>query len=108
MLELLARGFEFVINGMESFVFLIAKDFERQGVADIVVLFMVGRAISPAAQYARPSALCPVGICASAPGYVLDRCAVCAHTLGDSTNNHLPFLLYIIKFDSVNGKSHFR
>ena len=82
MLKLLARGFEFVINGMESFVFLIAKGFERQGVADIVVLFMVGRAISPAAQYARPLALCPAGIRAFAPGYVLDRCAVCAHTPG--------------------------
>ena len=82
VLELLACGFKLFINGMESLVFVIAKGFERQGVADIVVLFMVGRAISPAAQYARPSALCPAGIRATAPGYVLDRCAVCAHTPG--------------------------
>ena len=34
------------------------------------------------AQYARPSALCPAGIRAFAPGYVLDRCTVCAHTPG--------------------------
>ena len=80
--ELLASGFELFINGMESLVFVIAKGFERQGVADIVVLFMVGRAISPAAQYARPSALCPAGIRAFAPGYALDRYAVCAHTPG--------------------------
>ena len=82
VLELLACGFKLFINGMESLVFVIAKGFERQGVADIVVLFMVGRAISAAAQYTRPSALCPAGIRASAPGYVLDRCAVCAHTPG--------------------------
>ena len=36
-----------------------------------------------AAQYARPSALYPQGIRAFAPGYVLDRCAVCAHTPGE-------------------------
>ena len=35
------------------------------------------------AQYARPSALYPQGIRAFAPGYVLDRCAVCAHTPGE-------------------------
>ena len=64
---------------MESLVFVIAKDFERQGVADIVVLFMVGRAISPADQYARPSALYRYrSIRALAPGYVLDRFAVCS------------------------------
>ena len=40
MLKFLASGLEFIINGMESLVFVIAKDFERQGVADIVVLFM--------------------------------------------------------------------
>ena len=34
VLEFLASGLEFIINGMESFVFLIAKDFERQGVAE--------------------------------------------------------------------------
>ena len=82
VLEFFTGGFEFIIDGMESLVFVIAKGFERQGVADIVVLFMVGRAISAAAQYTRPSALCPAGIRASAPGYVLDRCAVCAHTPG--------------------------
>ena len=32
--------------------------------------------------YARLSALCPAGIRAYAPSYVLDRCAVCAHTPG--------------------------
>ena len=80
--ELLASGFELFINGMESRIFVIAKGFDREGVTDIVVLFMVGRAISPAAQYARPSALCPAGIRTFAPGYVLDRCAVCAHTPG--------------------------
>lgn len=36
-----------------------------------------------AARYARLSALCLAGRCASAPGYVLDRCAVCAHTPGE-------------------------
>ena len=46
VLEFLASGLEFIINGMESFVFLIAKGFDRQGVADIVVLFMCCRAIS--------------------------------------------------------------
>ena len=44
--EFLASGFEFFINGMESLVFVIAKGFERQGVTDIVVLFMCCRAIS--------------------------------------------------------------
>ena len=61
---------------------MIAKGFDRQGVADIVVLFMCCRAISPAAQYARPLTLCPAGIRATAPGYALDRYAVCAHTPG--------------------------
>ena len=82
MLKFLARGFEFVINGMESRIFVIAKGFERQGVAEYCGVIYVCRAISPAAQYARLSALCPAGIRASAPGYVLDRCAVCAHTPG--------------------------
>ena len=40
MLKFLASGFELFINGMESRIFVIAKGFERQGVADIVVLFM--------------------------------------------------------------------
>ena len=34
VLELLASGFELFINGMESRIFVIAKGFERQGVAD--------------------------------------------------------------------------
>ena len=34
------------------------------------------------AQYARPSALCPAGIRAFTPSYVLDRYAVYAHTPG--------------------------
>ena len=82
MLELLASGFELFINGMESFVFVIAKGFERQGVTESCDVIYVCRAISPAAQYARLSALCPAGIRAFATGYVLDRCAVCAHTPG--------------------------
>ena len=69
VLELLASGFELFINGMESLVFVIAKGFERQGVAEYCGVIYVCRAISPAAQYARPSALCPAGIRAFAPGY---------------------------------------
>ena len=57
MLKFLARGFEFVINGMESRIFVIAKGFERQGVAEYCGVICVCRAISPAAQYARRSAL---------------------------------------------------
>ena len=34
MLKFLTSGLEFVINGMESLVFVLAKGFERQGVAD--------------------------------------------------------------------------
>ena len=34
VLELLASGFEFIINGMESLVFVIAKGFDREGVTD--------------------------------------------------------------------------
>ena len=49
--------------------------------ADYVGVF-VGAVLFRYAQYARPSALCPAGIRAFAPGYVLDRCAVCAHTPG--------------------------
>ena len=44
-------------------------------------VFFVGAVLfRQKAQYARLSALCPAGIRAFAPGYVLDRCAVCAHT----------------------------
>jgi hypothetical protein len=78
--ELLASGFELFINGVEFRIGMIAQRFDREAVADIVILFMCCRAISSLTQYARPSALCPAGIRASAPGYVLDRCAVCAHT----------------------------
>ena len=46
----------------------------------IGAFFYVRRAI--ATRYARLSALCPAGIRSFAPGYVLDRCAVCAHTPG--------------------------
>ena len=82
MFKFLASGLEFIINGMESLVFVIAKGIERQGVTESCDVIYVCRAILPAAQYARPLALCPAGIRATAPGYVLDRCAVCAHTPG--------------------------
>ena len=82
MLKFLASGLEFIINGMESLVFVIAKGFERQGVTESCDVIYVCRAISPAAQYARPLALCPAGIRATAPGYVLDPYAICAHTPG--------------------------
>ena len=83
VLEFFTSDLEFIINGMESLVFVIAKGFERQGVAEYCGVIYVCRAISPAAQYARLSALCPAGIRASAPGYALDRYAVCAHTPGE-------------------------
>ena len=83
VLEFLASGFERFIIGVESRIFVIAKGFERQGVTESCDVIYVCRAISPAAQYARRSALCPAGIRAFAPGYVLDRCAVCAHTPGE-------------------------
>ena len=68
MLEFFTGGFEFIIDGMESLVFVIAKGFERQGVTESCDVIYVCRAISPAAQYARRSALCPAGIRAFAPG----------------------------------------
>ena len=92
--EFLASGFEFFINGMESLVFVIAKGFDRQGVTESCDVIYVCRAISPAAQYARPLALCPAGIRATAPGYVLDRCAVCAHTLGVNVSIKCPKLVF--------------
>ena len=46
VLEFLASGFERFINGVESRIFVIAKGFDREGVADIVILFMCCRAIS--------------------------------------------------------------
>ena len=46
VLELLASGFEFIIDGMECGIGMIAESLKRQRVADIVVLFMCCRAIS--------------------------------------------------------------
>jgi hypothetical protein len=52
--------------------------------ADVVFYFFVFAVLfRQKAQYARLSALYPQGIRAFAPGYVLDRCAVCAHTPGE-------------------------
>ena len=45
--------------------------------------FMFAVLFRQMAQYPRLSTLCPGGIRASAPGYVLDRCAVFAHTPGE-------------------------
>ena len=94
VLEFFTGGFEFIIDGMESLVFVIAKGIERQGVTESCDVIYVCRAISPAAQYARPLALCPAGIRATAPGYVLDRCAVCAHTLGVNVSIKCPKLVF--------------
>ena len=46
MLKFLTSGLEFVINAMEFRIFMIAQRFDWEAVADIVILFMRGRAIS--------------------------------------------------------------
>ena len=46
MLEFFAGGFELFINAAEFRIGMIAQRFDREAVADIVVLFMCCRAIS--------------------------------------------------------------
>ena len=46
VLEFFASGFELFINAVEFRIFMIAQRFDREAVADIVILFMCCRAIS--------------------------------------------------------------